>query len=67
MGIEEDKCDICGAQLDLENYYYLYLGRLQQGVMSNSKAMNEYKLCTSCFNTIKGNILVMQQRNKKGT
>ena len=63
--IGEDVCDACGAELTADNYYYAYLGRLQQGPMSDKKANLEYKLCMNCFNTIKANTLVFVEKQKK--
>lgn len=57
-------CDICGAELTLENYYYISAGRLQQGPMSDPKAVTEYTLCMTCYNQIKAELLVSIARQK---
>jgi hypothetical protein len=63
MGINEQKCDACGADLDADNCYYVYLGRLQQGPMS-AKGNTEYNLCGNCYNQIKAEVIVSVQRRK---
>jgi hypothetical protein len=65
MSIDESKCDACGAQLDLDNYYYIYTGRLQQGPQSDKKSAMEYNLCSTCYNEIKAGIMVAVQRKKQ--
>lgn len=64
MAIGNDSCDACGGELAADNYYYVYMGRLQQGPMSDKKANVEYKLCMSCFNMIKANTLVFVEKQK---
>jgi hypothetical protein len=67
MGIDEQKCDICGEELTTENFYYMYMGRLQQGPMSDKKSILEYNLCTNCYNQIKAELLVSVQRRKNAS
>lgn len=64
MGIEEEKCDICGEELNAENYYYIYTGRLQQGVMSDPKANTEYKMCNNCYARVKAELMASVQKHK---
>ncbi len=64
MGIEDQKCEVCGAELTTENFYYIYAGRLQQGPMSDRKSMLEYNVCMDCYNQIKAELLVSVQRRK---
>ncbi len=63
-GIEEAKCDICGDELSMENYYYISAGRLQQGVMSDPRSYTEYKLCTNCYTMIKAELIASVQKQK---
>lgn len=65
MPIEDYRCFACERQLDLENYYYVYTGRLQQGVQSDPKNIKEYTLCKDCFNQINAELLVSIQKRKK--
>ena len=64
MSIEESKCDICGDELTTENYYYVYVGRLQQGPQSDKKSMLEYTLCSDCYAQIKAELLISVQKRK---
>jgi hypothetical protein len=64
MSIEDLKCDVCNAELSLEDCYYVYAGRLQQGPMSDKKSAMEYNMCTTCFTQIKADMLVSIQRKK---
>ncbi len=67
MPIDDYKCFACGRQIDLESYYYVYTGRLQQGVQSDPAATKEYTLCRDCFNQINTELLVaIHKRKKKG-
>ncbi|MDE1857310.1 MAG: hypothetical protein KGH98_04520 [Candidatus Micrarchaeota archaeon] len=67
MGINETKCDACGAELDAENYYYIYAGRLQQGPMSDPNSNMEYTLCMTCYSQLKTELMVSLQRQKQKT
>ncbi|HVC58345.1 MAG TPA: hypothetical protein VND15_02620 [Candidatus Acidoferrales bacterium] len=64
MSIDETKCEICGADMDVENYYYISTGRLQQGPMSDPKATSETLLCMACFTQIKAELMVSIGRQK---
>lgn len=64
MSIEDQKCEICNTELTLENSYYVYAGRLQQGPMSDKKSILEYNMCMDCYNQIKAELLVSIQRRK---
>ncbi len=64
MGIEADRCDVCGLELSSDNYYYIYTGRLQQGVSSNPKGVREYKMCSTCFSQIEAELIVSVQKRK---
>jgi hypothetical protein len=64
MGIDTEKCQVCGSDLDAENCYYIYTGRLQQGVMSDKKSAAEYTLCGTCYNQIYAELMVSIQRRK---
>ena len=64
MTIATTKCDICGEELDLENYYYIATGRLQQGTHSDPKAYKEYTMCTSCYAMINGEFMASVQKHK---
>jgi hypothetical protein len=65
--INDARCDICGDELNAENYYYISAGRLQQGVMSDPKAYTEYTLCTNCYAQTKAELMasVQKQKNKR--
>ncbi|MDE1868897.1 MAG: hypothetical protein KGH60_02945 [Candidatus Micrarchaeota archaeon] len=67
MSIDSMACDVCGDELSVENYYYISAGRLQQGPMSDPKAITEYTLCMTCYNQIKAELLVSiaRQKNRK--
>lgn len=65
MSIEDLKCEICGAELSMEDCYYIYAGRLQQGPSSDTKNIMEYNLCTNCYTQVKAEIMVSIQRRKK--
>ncbi len=64
MSIDEQKCDICGEDLAMDNFYYIYAGRLQQGPQSDKKSITEYNLCTNCYTQIKAELMVAVQRRK---
>ncbi len=64
ISIDDSKCDVCGAELTMEDYYYIYAGRLQQGPQSDRKSVTEYKLCMTCYNQIKADLMVSVQRRK---
>jgi len=64
MSIEDQKCEICGEELSMESFYYIYAGRLQQGPMSDKKSIMEYNLCTNCYTQIKAELMVAVQRRK---
>lgn len=66
-GIEDAKCFICGEELNVENYYYISAGRLQQGVMSDPKSYAEWTLCTNCYALVKGELAanIQMRRNKQ--
>ena len=64
MSIEELKCDICKGELSMDNCYYVYAGRLQQGPLSDKKAILEYNLCQDCYTQIKAEMMVAAQRRK---
>ena len=64
MSIDDSKCEICGEDLTAENYYYITAGRLQQGPMSDPKAITEYTLCMNCYAQIKAELMVSIQRQK---
>jgi hypothetical protein len=64
MSIDDSKCEICGDELAMDNYYYIYAGRLQQGPQSDKKSMLEYTLCTNCYAQIKAELMVSVQRKK---
>ena len=65
MGIDTEKCNVCGNDLDVENCYYIYAGRLQQGTHSDKKSSAEYTLCSTCYNQIYAEIMVSIQRRKQ--
>jgi hypothetical protein len=67
MSIDDSKCEICGADLAMDNYFYVYAGRLQQGPQSDKKSMLEYTLCTNCYTQIKAELMVAVQRRKSLT
>lgn len=58
MSIVDEKCEICKKELDVENYYYISTGRLQQGIMSNPNAYKEYTLCRDCYTRLNADLLV---------
>lgn len=62
--INDAWCEICGEELNVENYYYISAGRLQQGVMSDPKAYTEYTLCTSCYAQVKGELMASVTKYK---
>lgn len=64
MAINDYNCYVCNKLIDLEEYYYVYTGRLQQGVESN-KSTKEYVLCRNCFNQINAELLISMERQKK--
>ncbi len=64
MSINDTRCEICGEELNVENYYYISAGRLQQGVNSDPKAYTEYTLCTNCYAQIKAELMASVQRQK---
>lgn len=64
MSIEDQKCEICGEELSMDSFYYIYAGRLQQGPMSDKKSILEYNLCTNCYTQIKAELMVSIQRRK---
>lgn len=64
MTISNTNCEICGQELDLENYYYIATGRLQQGVNSDPRAYREYTLCTSCYAMVNGELIASVQKYK---
>ena len=64
MSIEDLKCEICGEELSVENCYYIYAGRLQQGPMSDKKSIMEYNMCTNCYAQTKAELLVSIHRQK---
>lgn len=65
MSIDDTRCEVCGAELDVENYYYISTGRLQQGPMSDPKAASETVMCMNCFNQIKAELMVSIGRQKQ--
>lgn len=65
MGIDTAACDVCRAELTAEDYYYIYAGRLQQGVSSDSKNVLEYKMCSTCYSQTRADLMVSVQRRKK--
>ena len=64
MSINDASCQVCGEELNVENYYYISAGRLQQGVMSDPKSYLEYTLCTDCYQKIKAELMVSFQKYK---
>ena len=62
--INDARCEICGDELNVENYYYISAGRLQQGVMSDPKAYTEYTLCTNCYAQVKGELMASVAKYK---
>lgn len=64
MSIEDLKCDICMEELSVDNCYYIYAGRLQQGPQSDKKSIIEYNMCTNCYTQVKAEMLVSIQRRK---
>ncbi len=64
MSINDARCEICGEELDVENYYYVAAGRLQQGVMSDPKANSEYTLCSNCYAQVNGELMASIQKRK---
>ncbi len=64
MSIFDDKCDVCQEELNTENYYYIYSGRMQQSVHSDPKATREFKLCTNCYNRISAELLASVMKYK---
>lgn len=65
MPISDSDCSICGEELNAENYYYIYTGRLQQGVMSDTRTNKEYVMCSNCFAQINADLLASIQRRRK--
>jgi hypothetical protein len=63
-GIDNARCEICGDELSMDNYYYISAGRLQQGVNSDPKAYAEYTLCTNCYAQVKGELMASVQKYK---
>lgn len=64
MGIEDNRCEICWEELTTENFYYLYIGRMQQGPMSDKRSATEYALCMNCSTQIKAELMVSIQRRR---
>ena len=64
MSINDARCEICAEELNMENYYYVSAGRLQQGVMSDPKAYSEYTLCSNCYAQVKGELMASIQKHK---
>jgi hypothetical protein len=64
MSIDDSKCEICGAELAMDNYYYIYAGRLQQGPQSDKKGNTEYTLCMNCYTQINAELMVSIQKRK---
>lgn len=64
MAIDDYTCYICSKMIDLEEYYYVYTGRLQQGVESG-KSNKEYVLCRNCFNQTNAELLISIEKQKK--
>ncbi|MEM3841696.1 MAG: hypothetical protein QXN59_03320 [Candidatus Micrarchaeaceae archaeon] len=67
MGIEDAVCSVCGKQLDTEDYYYIYTGRLQQGVESGAGTNKEYIMCRNCYVQINAELLsAIRRKSEKG-
>jgi hypothetical protein len=64
MSINDARCFICGEELNVENYYYVAAGRLQQGVMSDPKAYSEYTLCSNCYAQVNGELMASLRKHK---
>ncbi|MFI5412339.1 MAG: hypothetical protein ACHQX1_00415 [Candidatus Micrarchaeales archaeon] len=64
MTINETKCYICAEEISMDNYYYISAGRLQQGVMSDTKSYSEYTLCGNCYPLVKAELVASIQMKK---
>ncbi len=67
MGINEASCSVCGKELDADDYYYIYTGKLQQGVESSAGSTKEYVLCRNCYAQINAELIsaIKRQSDKR--